>query len=129
MRTAIGLGAAILLLPLIGCSGDDDPAPAPATTGSPGVGLAETCEELQDAYPRGAVPDPDAWALFQAEVEAASEAGDAETASAIDGLIGAAAGLAADPQGADLLEARASLRDALEELRPLCSAAGADGFK
>lgn len=119
MRASLALAVA---LALSACSASD-PSTSEATT-TPTVSVAEACQSVADELPAGSLPDPAQWEAYGATLRdlAAPE-------GLLDDLRAAVEGLTQGRAGADLLEDRRALRDALDELDAECQTAGSDALE
>lgn len=123
---ALTLTAAALLA-LTACASDPADYSTESSPTTETASAAEVCQTISDEMPSGGFPDPDEWQAFDTtldEIEAPEE-----LATPLSDLQQAVQSLADGPSSTDLLDARADLRAALDDLDTECQAAGSDALQ
>lgn len=123
MRTAILAAAA---LTLTACAADPEQYSTESSSTTETASVAEVCQTVADEMPSGGFPDPGEWQAFDATLD------DIEApevlATPLSDLQQAVQALADGPSSTDLLDARADLREALDDLSTECVAEGTDAL-
>lgn len=121
------LAAAALVL-LTGCGSDNETAATPTPTPTP-VAMIGACTTIEEYLPTSPVPTAAEWATYGEQLRALLNRGDTDTQNAVRNLAPAVLALAEEPTGADLLAARADLRESLDVVAGYCERAGSSALQ
>lgn len=130
------VGVLTVILCTAACGGNDKPDPTgvtatpAASATAAAVSLRESCPLVEASLPADVAPPAAQWLSYSQKLDTIAAAGDVETQNALSALQDAVDTLAGDPaDGLPRLDARAALRDALDNLATRCKAVGSSALQ